>query len=429
MCQYSVRRELCYDEGVQRPDLEPGLLQVFRFYAWLRLVSFFFVPFLFLLQHGARIHYSTGLMLPVVFIFVKTLLLMGYLYWPWLEHVLGRTYIPIGLIFATIELIIEQYLFFNRELFWQGLPFTYILLILVAWQYSYQVVIVYTLGFTLLEAGLNFFFPLTIVFINAFSETGQMLAYGLLFSRSIIFLLIGYVVNRLVKAQRQQRQALAEANQKLVSHAAALEQLATSRERVRLSRELHDTLAHTLSALAVQLDAILTVWDGIPARAQDMLEQTLVTTRSGLDETRRILSALRASPLEEMGLSVAVRTLVEDFAARNDLSLELNTPDNLDDLNSEVEQCYYRVTQEALENVAKHANAKKLKVVMELKSGVLELTIFDDGSGFNLDEMPDDQSLGIKGMRERAELIGANLSIESQVGKGTIIHLLSEQGV
>ena len=89
--------------------------------------------------------------------------------------------------------------------------------------------------------------------------------------------------------------------------------LLLSRERLRLSRELHDTLAHTLSAMAVQLEYVNHNLAILPQKAEQMIDQMLQTTRSGLDETRRALSALRASALEEMGLALALRTLAEDF--------------------------------------------------------------------------------------------------------------------
>jgi len=226
-----------------------------------------------------------------------------------------------------------------------------------------------------------------------------------------------------MRAQRKQRQELAEANLKLVRHAAALEQLTISRERNRLARELHDTLAHTLSALVVQIDALFAVWEPIPDKARGMLEQILDTTRSGLDETRRALDALRASPLEEMGLALAVRSLAEDLADRSALELELDIHEDWDELPPEVEQTYYRVAQEALENIAKHANANKLTLTLSGNSDNLNLTIRDDGHGFTSQEVSEKRQLGLQGMQERAELIDAHLTIDGQTGEGSIVRL------
>ena len=154
-----------------------------------------------------------------------------------------------------------------------------------------------------------------------------------------------------------------------------------------------------------------------------MLEQILDTTRSGLDETRRALDALRASPIEEMGLALAVRSLAEDLADRSALELELDIHEDWDELPPEVEQTYYRVTQEALENIAKHADANKITLTLSGNTDDLNLTIRDDGRGFNPKEISEKRQLGLLGMQERAELIDALLTIDGQTGKGTIVRL------
>jgi signal transduction histidine kinase len=319
--------------------------------------------------------------------------------------------------------MIEQQLFSTQSFFWQLHPFLYILLILVAWQYRFLQVVVYTVLTVLVNVIFLWIWPVPDS-LTVFSQgTEWMFTYGLLFSRSVSFLLLGYVVTRLVDAQRQQRQALALANQKLVSHAEMVEQLTLSRERLRLSRELHDTLAHTLSAMAVQLDALTTIWQSSPQKAEQMIDQMLQTTRSGLDETRRALSALRASALEEMGLALALRTLAEDFAARNGLQMDFSCPDTLRSLAPDVEQSLYRITQEALENIARHAKATRVRLSVEQNGGVLNLSISDNGRGFDALEKSDDDKFGMIGMRERAELLGAVLSVESQPGRGSTLNV------
>jgi signal transduction histidine kinase len=243
--------------------------------------------------------------------------------------------------------------------------------------------------------------------------------------RSILSIFVGYIVSNLVVEQRKQRQELAEANRKLVRYVSTLEQLAVSRERNRLARELHDTLAHALSGLAVQLDAIAALWDPIPSRASAMLERALSITRIGLDETRRALQALRATPLEDLGLALAIRNLAENVAARGALSLDLDLPEQINDLAPEVEQCYYRVAQEALENVIMHANAQRVSVSLRQAEGRLTLEVSDDGLGIAGEATGSEGRLGIKGMRERAELIGGTLEVESRSGQGTTIRLQS----
>jgi signal transduction histidine kinase len=168
----------------------------------------------------------------------------------------------------------------------------------------------------------------------------------------------------LMGSQRRQRAALSEANRELAQYAALTEQLAVTQERNRLARELHDTLAHSLSAAAVQIEAVQALWDGDGAAAKKMLDQALQITRNGLTEARGALHALRASPLQDLGLSLAVRHLAESIAARSGLRLDLHIGAYLDNLSPEVEQCIYRVAQEALANVARHANAASAHVAL-----------------------------------------------------------------
>jgi signal transduction histidine kinase len=362
----------------------------------------------------------------------EMLFLLGYLAIPWFQKRLARSYLPVALIFAISGILIEEHLFSPLAGLWQPVPFLYILLILVAWQYTYRSVVAFTLGSALLELILIFFFPaatfIGFVQLGLPAEFDEFVRFGSIVGRSVSFLVLGYIVTSLMKAQRAQRGALTQANQRLVQHAATLEQLTISRERNRISRELHDTLAHTLSAMAVQLDAVVAVWQDIPDKAKGMLDQMLTTTRTGLDETRRALRALRAEPLEEMGLALAVRTLAEDFAARESLELDLEIPAHLDNLSPEVEQCYYRVAQEALENIARHANAKRLAVHMEGNGHGLRMTVSDDGHGFDVGSKSAAEKYGLLGMHERADLIGAQLEVVSHPKQGTKIHLILENG-
>ena len=207
-----------------------------------------------------------------------------------------------------------------------------------------------------------------------------------------------------------------------------MEQLTISRERNRMSRELHDTVAHTLSALAVQIDALMAVWEPIPDKAEEMLEKMLETTRRGLEETRRSLKDLRAAPLEDMGLALATAALAKDFSARNELSLILDVPEEINSLPQEIEHGFYRVAQEALENVIQHAGAKQVQVKLVQDSESLVLIVADDGRGFDTGGETAGHQLGVQGMYERAELIGADLDVSSEVDKGTVVRLSKENG-
>jgi signal transduction histidine kinase len=173
------------------------------------------------------------------------------------------------------------------------------------------------------------------------------------------------------------------------------------------------------------LEAAKTLWEGSPQDARGMLEQSLETTRSGLTETRRALQALRASPLEDLGLALALRGLAESIASRTGLILDLEIPDRLevDSLSPGVEQGIYRIAQEALENVAKHAQAHRVCVSITQQGGRFAMTIADDGRGFEKETLALIHQYGLQGMRERTELLGGDLKVESTPGSGTTIRL------
>lgn len=123
-----------------------------------------------------------------------------------------------------------------------------------------------------------------------------------------------------------QQRTLETANRRLVELAASLEKLTISRERNRMARELHDTLAHTLSGLTVHLEAVKAYLDVEPHTAKALLDESLTHTRRGLNETRRALAALRATPLDDLGLVLALRHLVDSATERTDLQPTLELP-------------------------------------------------------------------------------------------------------
>jgi signal transduction histidine kinase len=229
-----------------------------------------------------------------------------------------------------------------------------------------------------------------------------------------------------MQRQRDQRQSLIEANRQLRHYAATLEQLAITQERNRMSRELHDTLAHTLSGLAVQLEAACSLWQSAPERSYAMLQDSLLATRTGLTESRNAIQALRASLLEDLGLTLALRNLAENAASRSEATLNLELPPNLEKLAPDVEQCIFRVAQEALENIVRHAEARHITIQLARKNTCLILSVSDDGQGFDPAQVDTQKSFGLKGLRERVTMFTGDLQIYSQEGQGTTIRLVLE---
>lgn len=413
-------------EVMKRASIEPGLLQVFRIFVGIRLL---------LIMIGFRLQTVVPAQRARVYLLIlliEAAILLVYLSWSWFRDQMGRAYLPIAIIFASGIPIFEQAIamVLRHENILQGDSATggiwglvillLVPLILVSWQYNFRAVIAYIAGTAIFE--LIFTVP-TAVRI----EIDAPAVIGVVVVRSLLFLLIGSIIVRLMRAQREQREALARANIELARHATTIEQLATSRERNRLARELHDTLAHTLSGLAVQLEAIVSIGESNPKAIQGMLEQSLKNTREGLREARRAIQALRASPLEDMGLVLALRSLAESTTERANLALDLLLPERLGDLNPTLEQGLYRIAEQAIANVAQHANATHMKVRLTREDGRLELRVSDDGCGFEPANVEREGRYGIQGMRERAKMIGGDLEIKSQPGEGTSIRLIVEE--
>jgi signal transduction histidine kinase len=355
-------------------------------------------------------------------------LLLGYLSWRRLESGLGRFYLPIALVLSIGVTIVAAAAGLKLRLdagiraeelvrgSWILIVVLLVPLIIVAWQYGFRWVLWFCaftvateLALTLPLAGMGGPPALTLVVIALV--------------RCLFFLPVGYAVARLARAQREQREALAEANARLARYAATLEQLAVSRERNRLAFELHDTLAHGLSSVAVQLEAMRALWKSQPETARAMLADALEATRTALGEARRAIGALRASPLEDLGLGRAVRALAESQAARAGLALDLEVPASLEGLDIDVEHAVYRIATEALTNVVRHAQARRVSVKLEQAGSGVRLLIADDGRGFDPAAAADDGRFGLYGMRERARIIGAALEIESAAGKGSTLRL------
>jgi signal transduction histidine kinase len=238
--------------------------------------------------------------------------------------------------------------------------------------------------------------------------------------------LIGFAIHRLAEELRQQNLRLETANRRLSNYALVTEQLAVSRERNRLARELHDTLAHTMSGQAVQLEAVQTLWDRDHLQAQETLKTALEQTRQGLNETRRAIQALRATPLEDLGFIMAVEQMACAAAERVGFKLDLDLPDAPVELAPEIEHTLYRVAEESLRNIEQHAGAGEVKLSLRTAPGWVFLEIQDTGIGFDTQVLPAEDRFGLLGMKERAVAVGGSLDVHSQPGRGTVIRCTLE---
>ena len=191
-------------------------------------------------------------------------------------------------------------------------------------------------------------------------------------------------------------------------------------ERNRLAREIHDTLAQGLTATALQLESADALLDAGSEGAHEPLRRALSLTRSNLEEARRSVLDLRAAPLEGRPLSEALKFLVERWEAETDTSARYRAINGSRPLPPSVEAALYRICQEALANVARHAVAGRVNVRLVATPDRVRLVVEDDGRGFDASGVPEDRH-GIVGMRERAEVLGGMLEVRSTPGAGTRI--------
>jgi signal transduction histidine kinase len=412
--------------GGREPDLAPGLLRVLQQAAGIRVAFFLAGLALFAVIRPSGRNWGTlGLIL------VESTLLLVYVLSPWPRRRLGSWFLPIALIWSVTLPFIERAISLNSavsaEVWLTGRPIVLdegdvsliwllVPVVLTGWQYGRRW---FTVALVVVMVGYAWLGLL--VGGDAFLLGGFAL---MSFSRLALIILVGFVIMRFVAAQQEERQALEAANRRLAARAATVEQLAESRERNRLARELHDTLAHSLTGLNLQLQAVDTLLDDDPAGAREQLAEAEGTVRSGIQESRRAILALRATPLQDLGLAEALRELARKHADRTGVALTCEVAE-IGVLDPLTEQAIYRVAEAALNNVEQHAAASELTVRLARGNpgGELVLEIADNGLGFDPGQVPADR-LGLHGMAERAALIGARLDVESAPGKGTRVVLM-----
>ena len=200
-------------------------------------------------------------------------------------------------------------------------------------------------------------------------------------------------------------------------------QLGAVEERNRLARELHDTIAQGLTATTLQIesaDALLDVGSNAE-RARESLRRALSITQSNLEEARRSVLDLRAAPLEGRSLSEALKALVNEWEAETGTATRFQAVNGRRPLPPRVEVALYRICQEALTNVARHAEAERVTVRLITTTEQVQLIVEDDGRGFDASEAVDRH--GLVGMNERTRMLGGTLDLRTRPGAGTRVQV------
>jgi signal transduction histidine kinase len=273
-----------------------------------------------------------------------------------------------------------------------------------------------------------------------------LLVLGILGTASILFLIGGFTrpikeltratidmarTGNLTKTQMTQRSdevgqlssAFDQMIDKIRDSQEALEQAQRDKEevaaaeRTRLARDLHDAVSQTLFSASLIADVLPRLWDKNPDEGHRRLEEIRQLTRGALAEMRTLLFELRPAALADAELGYLLHQLAESITSRSRIPVQVHVEGECD-LQPEMKVALYRITQEALNNIAKHADASEAKVNVSCKSGDMSLIISDNGKGFDVAGVHP-ESLGLGIMRERAKGIGAELKIESKIGVGS----------
>ncbi|MGB8699035.1 MAG: sensor histidine kinase [Thermosynechococcaceae cyanobacterium] len=245
------------------------------------------------------------------------------------------------------------------------------------------------------------------------------LSHLLLFGLTLVFALL--LINALF-AERKSREQLEDVHEQLAKsyvqlrqYALRIEDQATLKERNRIAREIHDGLGHTLSAQTIQINNAILFWNSDPEQSFSFLKQAKQQGSNALLEIRRSVSVLRSNPLQDQSLENALGKLLNDFQRVTGIDTVYDFQPDIS-LNPEVNTSLYRIVQEALTNIQKHAQASTVRVEISHYARLVYLTIDDDGQGF--DPIHNTTGFGLKGIRERVADLGGQLILKSQIGQG-----------
>lgn len=245
---------------------------------------------------------------------------------------------------------------------------------------------------------------------------------------------LGRAFARLLQALQQEREELAalgaQLEQRVEARSREVERLAREtryaavvRERLKIARDLHDTLAHSMMAMLAEVRLLKRLHAREPAALADELVRAEQVAREGLIEARASIAQMRFNPVRDAGLGEGLAGALKRMAERSGLHVEMDFDPRAASFAEEAAEAAFRIAEEALRNIERHGNATRVRVRLHgAGDGVFVLTIEDDGVGFDADAAHAGH-YGLVGMREQAQLIGARLELRSVSGAGTTVRL------
>jgi signal transduction histidine kinase len=192
---------------------------------------------------------------------------------------------------------------------------------------------------------------------------------------------------------------------------------AQEEERKRISRELHDAAGQGLMVLRLFLGSV--AGENASADLRERIQEAIGMVDRTIGDLRRLIARLSPRTLEEVGLVAAIRKEARELGKSTGMQARLNLPAQLRDLDEEIELAIYRAVQEALNNIAKHSQARSFSIQLEATPGHVRLRVEDNGIGFT--STPRSRSFGLFGMRERIAVLGGSVRVRTRPGKGTQI--------
>ena len=228
--------------------------------------------------------------------------------------------------------------------------------------------------------------------------------------------------------QKQAERDLKYSREQLRSLAAYLQAI-RERERADISREMHDVLGQALTALKIDISRLrkkgLTNSDGSRAMMSESLENIEGLLNETIASVKNLSTELRPGVLDKLGLAAAIEWQCEEFGRRTGIKSECHIPRNDLFISAEKSTALFRILQEALANVARHSKATSVRIELSVDKSNVILTVKDNGRGITEDEILAPQSLGLLGMRERAEVLGGRFTVEGKPGAGSVLKAIA----
>jgi signal transduction histidine kinase len=236
----------------------------------------------------------------------------------------------------------------------------------------------------------------------------------------LVFLFLQLLVDAVLSERKGQEQ-LAKANAQLRQYALRVEELATEQERNRIARDIHDSLGHSLTVFNIHIAAALRLLHSDPTEAEALLLEVKQLGTQALQEVRQSVAVLRADPFQGRSFVEAIANLVTEFQRATGITptytIEIDSP-----LSSELNFTLYRLVQESLTNICKHAAATEVAIAIQQTSREIQAIVQDNGRGFDLD--CNASGFGLQGMQERTLALAGDLKIKTAPGRGCHIQAI-----